>query len=95
MKKILSVLGIAAISFSLFGCQYFQPPAEDVIDREVTDEAAVGEEVVQDATVTITEGDEGVVSEEVVQDATVTITEGDEGGADGSLEQTASVTITE
>jgi hypothetical protein len=91
MKKILSVLGIAAISMSLFGCQYFQPPAEEVVDREVAEEAAIGDTLEQEATVTITEGDGEASTLE--QEATVTISEGDEGGAGGSLEQTASVTI--
>jgi predicted small lipoprotein YifL len=90
MKKIISLLAILTLSLSLFGCQYFQPPAEtpDAMDKEA---AMEGGEAEQEVSVTVTEGEEGTAE----QEASVTITEGDDDDDEGEVEQEASVTIDE
>ena len=89
MKKILSVLGITAISMSLFGCQYFQPPTENVVDRQVSDEVVV-DDASQETSLTIT--DEAMVGDDASQETSLTITDEADGGQ-GDASQEASLTI--
>jgi len=76
MKRLLAIIGVSVLSFSLMGCQFFQPQQTPPSDEAVTETST--------ATVTIEEGEENTAT----STGTLEIVEGEEdtSSSTGTLE---------
>ena len=98
MKKVISIAAILVLSLGLFGCQYFQPPAETTTDKEAAVDKMMEEEVApveQEMGLTILEGDDD--DDDSEQEASVEIEEEsmEKMSADEGEDQEAAVMIEE